>query len=82
MGFPSKGCESLYRNSLTDVLRFFQVEHNNNVKVDIFLNKVYNLCIEKDRIYDKNIFQGISVGLFPSKDHDPCTVKYLLSNEG
>lgn len=36
------------------------------------------MCIEKDRIYDKSVFQGIPVGLFPSKDHNPCPVKLIL----
>lgn len=68
MGYPATGCEVVYRNAISDVLRFFEQRHNNMVKV-------YNLCIEKDRIYDKNIFKGIPVGFFPSQDHNPCPVK-------
>ena len=58
MGFPSTGCESLYRNSLSDVKRFLYEEHGTYFKV-------YNLCMENDRIYNKNIFSGVKVALFP-----------------
>jgi hypothetical protein len=68
IGFPATGCEKIYRNSLTDVMKFFYLHHKNNIKI-------YNLCIEKERIYDKSVFNGINVGLFPSKDHNPCPLK-------
>lgn len=71
MGFPSKGCEALYRNSLNDVTNLFRIKHNNNVKV-------YNLCVEKNRIYKKELFPNSSVTLFPSKDHNPCPIKLIL----
>lgn len=71
MGFPSTGCETMYRNSLTDVTDFFHKYHNDNVKI-------YNLCLEKDRIYDKNIFSKCQVGLFPATDHNPCPIKLIL----
>ena len=71
MGFPSTGCETMYRNSLTDVVDFFHKYHNDNVKI-------YNLCLEKDRIYDKNIFSKSQVGLFPATDHNPCPIKLIL----
>ena len=71
MGFPSVGCETIYRNSLTDVVNFFHVKHNDKVKV-------YNLCLEKDRIYNKNLFSNSSVGLFPATDHNPCPIKLIL----
>ena len=70
MGYPSTGCESIYRNNINDVIRFFEKKHN-------YIVKVYNLCIEPERIYDKSVFKGIQVGLFPSKDHNPCPVKYI-----
>ena len=73
MGYPSSGCETLYRNNIKDVIRFFSDTHKNNIKV-------YNLCIEPERIYDKSVFKGVSVGLFPSKDHNPCPVKYIICN--
>ena len=71
MGFPSVGCETVYRNSLTDVVDFFHTYHNDKVKV-------YNLCLEKDRIYSKNRFINSSVGLFPATDHNPCPIKLIL----
>jgi hypothetical protein len=33
MGYPSVGCESIYRNSLTDTIRFFRTYHK-DVKVN------------------------------------------------
>jgi len=33
MGYPSGGFEALYRNSISDITRFFKIEHNNMVKV-------------------------------------------------
>jgi len=71
MGFPSVGCETIYRNALPDVLEFFHVRHNDQVKI-------YNLCLEKNRIYNKNIFSKSSVGLFPATDHNPCPIKLIL----
>ena len=71
MGFPSVGCETVYRNSLTDVIRFFHTKHNDKVKI-------YNLCLEKDRIYNKNLFSNSQVGLFPATDHNPCPIKLIL----
>ena len=68
MGFPSSGCETIYRNNLADVINFFGEQHKHNVKI-------YNLCIEPDRIYQKSAFKGMPVGFFPSKDHNPCPVK-------
>ena len=71
MGFPSTGCETVYRNSLKDISALFKKRHNNNVKV-------YNLCVEKDRIYSKDLFPFCAVTLFPSKDHNPCPIKMIL----
>ena len=71
MGFPSTGIQKLYRNSITDILKFFNLRHNNQVKI-------YNLCLEKDRIYNKELFNDIKVGLFPATDHNPCPIKLIL----
>ena len=71
MGFPSTGMQALYRNSLTDIIKFFKTKHNDIVKV-------YNLCIEKDRIYNKDIFPNSKVGLFPATDHNPSPIKLIL----
>ena len=71
MGFPSTGMQTLYRNYLSDIIKFFKTKHNDIVKV-------YNLCIEKDRIYNKNIFPHSKVGLFPATDHNPSPIKLIL----
>ena len=71
MGYPSTGIQTIYRNSLSDIIKFFHVRHNDEVKV-------YNLCLEKDRIYNKNIFPNSKVGLFPATDHNPCPIKLIL----
>ena len=71
MGFPSTGVETMYRNSLSDIIKFFHTRHNDNVKV-------YNLCLEKDRIYNKNVFPNAKVGLFPATDHNPSPIKLIL----
>ena len=71
MGYPSTGVEKMYRNSLSDIIKFFHTRHNDQVKI-------YNLCLEKDRIYNKNIFPNSKVGLFPATDHNPCPIKLIL----
>ena len=71
MGFPSTGVETIYRNSLSDIIKFFHIRHNNQVKV-------YNLCLEKDRIYNKSVFPNVKVGLFPATDHNPSPIKLIL----
>lgn len=70
MGYPSTGCESIYRNSLIDIKNYFKEEHQNNYKI-------YNLCRETYRIYNKNIFEG-KVALFPFDDHQCCPIKLML----
>ena len=70
MGFPATGCEIIYRNSLTDLKAYLDRYHNEY--------KIYNLCIEKKRIYPKNLWNGKKVGLFPFNDHAPCPIKLIL----
>ena len=70
MGFPSTGCESIYRNSLQETKSFLDKYHQEY--------KIYNLCIEKNRIYPKNNFSDKKVGLFPFNDHAPCPIKLIL----
>lgn len=71
MGYPSINCESLYRNSLSEVKKFLFQEHGTNFKV-------YNLCLEPYRIYPKQRFDGADVGLFPFEDHQACPMKLML----
>ena len=69
MGFPAYGCERIYRNTLEDTRNFLDRYHRDY--------KIYNLCIEKDRIYPKTYFDTL-VGLFPFNDHSPCPCKLIL----
>ena len=71
MGYPSTGMETLYRNDLQDIIKFFKVKHNDEFKV-------YNLCLEKERIYKKESFPNGRVGLFPANDHNPSPIKLIL----
>ena len=71
MGYPATGCESFYRNSFKDVKQFLNEEHGEKFKV-------YNLCMEKSRIYKKAAFGGPGVSLFPFQDHQSCPVKLML----
>ena len=64
MGFPATDLEALYRNSLADLRRFLDNFHEGY--------KIYNLCIEKGRIYQKDLWENKKVGLFPFNDHAPC----------
>ena len=33
MGFPAENYESMYRNSMTNVIKFFNSRHNNHYKI-------------------------------------------------
>ena len=70
MGFPATGCETLYRNSLVDLKSYLDRFHGEY--------KIYNLCIEKGRIYPQYLWMGKKVGLFPFNDHAPCPIKLIL----
>ena len=70
MGFPAFGCEKIYRNTLEDTRDFLARYHKDY--------KIYNLCIEKDRIYPRTYFEDKLVGLFPFNDHSPCPCKLIL----
>jgi len=70
MGFPAYGCERFYRNTLEDTKAYLDRYHK--------VYKIYNLCIEKDRIYPKTYFEDSYVGLFPFNDHSPCPCKLIL----
>jgi hypothetical protein len=51
MSFPAQSfSEQKWRNRIDEVKRFFQQRH-------FHATKIYNLCLEKDRAYDENIFE-------------------------
>ena len=70
MGFPAYGYEILYRNDIVDLKCYLDRYHTEY--------KIYNLCIEKSRIYPKDLWVDKKVGLFPFNDHAPCPVKLIL----
>jgi hypothetical protein len=70
MGFPATGCETIYRNRLVDLKTYLDRYHGEY--------KIYNLCIEKKRIYPRNLWIDKKVGLFPFNDHAPCPIKLIL----
>lgn len=61
MGFPAVGCEQLYRNPRSQVVRFLETYHKNEFKL-------YNFCNEPNRTYDSSEFYG-NVVEFPFEDH-------------
>lgn len=68
MGFPSEHLEGVYRNSMTDVVRFLKFYHEDHYKV-------YNLCSE--RTYNPKHFNN-STASYPFDDHSPCPFKMLV----
>ena len=68
MGFPAIGTESLYRNSMTDIKRFF----NNNYGYNY---KIYNLCTEKQ--YNSKEFAHCSQD-YTFDDHNPPRFDLML----
>eukprot|EP00761_Pharyngomonas_kirbyi_P008224 gb/GECH01008235.1/.p1 GENE.gb/GECH01008235.1/~~gb/GECH01008235.1/.p1 ORF type:complete len:470 (+),score=68.08 gb/GECH01008235.1/:1-1410(+) len=60
MGYPSVSTEALYRNPMSEVIRFLEHEHRDHYKI-------YNLCAE--RCYDPSYFHG-RVEHFPFYDHN------------
>ena len=75
MGIPSEGIESIYRNSMGEVLRFFNKRHG-------FENiSIYNLCIERGydlrKALEENKFDVEGSAVMPVhrygfEDHNAC----------
>lgn len=75
MGYPSTGSEgltsvnSLLRNPLSEVQRFFRMKHNGGFKI-------YNLC--KEAVYPDSYFpNGQVCHKFGFQDHDPPPLHFL-----
>mmetsp|Transcript_17548 Transcript_17548/g.34517 ORF Transcript_17548/g.34517 Transcript_17548/m.34517 type:complete len:355 (+) Transcript_17548:268-1332(+) len=67
MGYPAAGVEALYRNSMSEVQRFFHTFHENNYAV-------YNLCSE--RVYDLTQFFPLTYR-FGFDDHQPPPLEMM-----
>jgi len=69
MGYPSSSIERMYRNSMSEVQRFFKLKHPGHYKV-------YNLCSE--RKYDPNSFEKVNAE-FTFPDHNPPPFTMMIS---
>lgn len=63
MGYPAEKVEAIYRNDYQKVKEFLDKKHGNHYWV-------YNLCSERERIYDKSKFDG-RVSCYAFDDHHP-----------
>jgi phosphatidylinositol-3,4,5-trisphosphate 3-phosphatase/dual-specificity protein phosphatase PTEN len=87
MGMPAEGMASFYRNSKSDVLKYFGKFHNGKVKI-------FNLCDDKfidtsktSYPIDKNLLNmagcnfgitSVPVAYFPMMDHNPGPLKMIF----
>ncbi|EGR32119.1 phosphatase and tensin, putative, partial [Ichthyophthirius multifiliis] len=67
MGFPAENYEKMYRNSMSDVQKFFNNRHKAHYKI-------YNLCSE--RKYDIQAFGGM-VAQYPFDDHQAPSLQLI-----
>ena len=73
MGLPGKGFYKLFRNSVDDVIEFFQTYHGSRIKI-------YNMCND-DFVNTKtlSLAEGkIKLAYFPFMDHHPGPVAKIL----
>ncbi|KAM7435048.1 hypothetical protein ABFA07_014980 [Porites harrisoni] len=68
MSFPSSGKQKMYRNPISEVVRFLDTKHENHYKV-------YNLCSE--RSYEPSMFHN-RVERIPIDDHNVPRLSQLL----
>ena len=73
MGYPTQGCESIYRNEMGETERFFE-QAPGFAKSSV---RVYNLCAEANRQYDSKYFDG-QVVVYPFADHHACPLPLLF----
>ncbi|KAJ6247133.1 phosphatase with homology to tensin [Anaeramoeba flamelloides] len=69
MGFPASKLEGMYRNKMTDVVKYLDQYHKDKYYI-------YNLCSEKD--YDPDNFYG-RVQKFPFEDHNPPPIELMMT---
>lgn len=86
MGFPGEGMKAFYRNSLSDVIKYFAKYHNGKAKI-------FNLCDDEYINTNKTMFPvdkqtrelfGITqtsmpVAYFPMMDHNPAQIKMIFN---
>ncbi|CAF4371911.1 unnamed protein product, partial [Didymodactylos carnosus] len=72
MGYPADSYESVYRNNIGDVSRFLSSKHGDKFYI-------YNLCVEKERQYDSTRFNNQVCSDFTFEDHNPPSLKMILS---
>jgi phosphatidylinositol-3,4,5-trisphosphate 3-phosphatase/dual-specificity protein phosphatase PTEN len=72
MGYPTQGCESIYRNEMGETERFFE-QAPGFAKSSV---RVYNLCAEANRQYDSKYFGG-QVVVYPFADHHACPLALM-----
>lgn len=70
IGYPAVGLEAVYRNSRSEVQRYFETMHKNHFRV-------FNLCAEKDYIYSPDVFNG-NVSYYPFPDHNPAPLSVVM----
>ena len=85
MGLPAEGMNTMYRNSKSDILKYFGKYHGGKVKI-------YNLCDDKQfdtsntkQVIDKNILKDydfkvkkVNCAYFPMMDHNPGPLKMVF----
>ncbi|CDW91240.1 phosphatidylinositol-trisphosphate 3-phosphatase and dual-specificity protein phosphatase pten [Stylonychia lemnae] len=73
MGFPSKSIEGSYRNNVVQVTQFLKDKHGSNVKI-------YNLCSEPDKQYNKAHFgdADFKIKRFPFPDHNITSIQNIF----
>lgn len=68
MSFPSSGVQSMYRNNIREVSKFFEAKHKGHYKL-------YNACSERD--YDVSYFDNRVERIYID-DHNVPTLKEML----